>query len=272
MSTFDQLASSTELSRPVELYSFSLGASSYRYSACGRPITIGVDVYDPEAIDRGGIEQSGERSSETLEVRLPGTNAFVASFINVPPATPATVTILQIEPDETPTPIPIVLFKGFVQPVTFEDDGFQAILSVRSIEAARDRKAPRFSFGAQCQNALYDERCGANPLAHRHIGEVTNVLGPIITVDGLAASGHDFRGGMVTPGAIADPRMVISQSGDDLTMLLPFSESILGQTVECYAGCDHHIDGDCANVFFRVKEFNGFAFVPLRDVWRNGLI
>lgn len=271
MSTFAQLAASTESSRPVELYSFAIGSSTFRYSSSGVPYTIGADVYAPEAIGRGSIEQSKERASATLQVRMPGDNPFVSLFAGVPPPYTATLTILQIEPEETPTPIPRMIYKGFVQPVVFEQDGDLAILTIRSIESGRGRQMPRITYQGQCQNILGDAICGANLAAHTFIGPVSAVDGTVITVDGAGASGHDFVGGTVEPQSIADPRMVIDQSGDDLTLLIPFSSSVIGQNVEVTAGCDHLFTGDCALVFDRVMHFLGFPYVPRKDIFRAGI-
>lgn len=271
MSDFDTLAASTELSRPIELYVFSIGTSTFRYTSSGATVTLASIDYDPETISRSTIEQSGELSSAVIQVKMPASNAFVALYAAVPPAERATCTVIQIEPEETPTPVQQVIFKGFVQPLRFEDNGISAILSVRSIESSLERKLPRFTYQASCQNALGDERCGASMAAHTYVGTATNLNGTVLTVAGAAATGFDFKGGIVRPLALADPRMIIDQNGDDLTLLLPFASSIVGQQVEVEEGCDHLLDGDCGAKYNRAPEYNGFFFVPKRDIFRNGL-
>lgn len=271
MSTYAQLIASTESSRPVELYFFSVGTSEFRYSSSGSDVVVGLDTFSPEAITRGAIEQSNERSSATLQIRMPGDNAFVSLFAAVPPADTAVLTLYDIEPDETPTPVPIIIFKGYIQPVRFERDTKEAILTCRSVESSRSRKMPRMSFQGQCQNVLGDALCGANLTPHTHSGIVTDVDETVITVAGAAATGLNFKGGFCRPQSIVDPRMVIAQSGDDLTLLIPFAQSILGQVVDVVAGCDHLIDGDCGNTYDRVLEYMGFPWVPKREIFKTGI-
>jgi hypothetical protein len=41
--------------------------------------------------------------------------------------------------------------------------------------------------------------------------------------------------------------------------------------MQAFAGCDHLIEGDCALVFDQVAEFGGFAFVPSKDIFAQGV-
>ena len=63
----------------------------------------------------------------------------------------------------------------------------------------------------------------------------------------------------------------------DLLLLLPFPFTIVGQTVEVYAGCDHTAE-PCATKFFttedpqgNLRNYGGFLFVPTKNPFESGL-
>lgn len=271
MATFDTLASSTEQSRPAELIELALGSAMYYYSTAEDPITSAGNIYLPVAAERGSVVEGTDQSDQPITIVVPASNDFAARYINVVPAERASATIFRIERDETPTPTRVLVFKGLVHAVEFSRNGREAQIACMSIQAAARRTIPRFTFQAQCNHQLYDLGCKVNPTSHHHSGIVTAVSGSTVTVSGLSASGKDCKGGYCRPTGISDFRMVLSQSGDVLTLLLPFSASPLGLTLECFQGCDHNMTGHCATRFDNVLEFGGHAFVPTKNPFATGL-
>ena len=79
--------------------------------------------------------------------------------------------------------------------------------------------------------------------------------------------GWQFRstGGFVKPIGVDDFRAVTAQSGDVLTLLLPFKQSVLSQTVDAFAGCNRIIDEDCLLVFNNPEEHGGWPFIPKKN-------
>lgn len=272
MSTFDVLESSVESSRPIELYEFQVGSTVYRYSSSEDRITIGALVYEPESIARTRIEMSGDQDTRTLNIFVPSANVFAARYVSTVPGEKATVRCLRYQRDESPAfATTVLLFDGVVQSVRFPNDGHSAEIAVRSIESALNRNIPRFSYTGMCNHFLYDSGCGANPSNFDFIGTVSAVSGNVITVTGAGAAGFDYSAGYARPVGENDFRLVLSASGDDITLLLPFASNVLGSSVQLFAGCDHLVEGDCALVFDRVAEFGGFPFVPNRNPFDTGL-
>lgn len=272
MTSFNTLEVSVERSRPIELYEFVLGSETYRYTSAEDTLTVGSDDFEPEAIARNQVEQGSDQSTRTLTITMPASNPFAEQFINVVPGERASVNVYRYQRDESPAfTTQVLLFKGLVQSVRFPNDGGTAEIAVRSIEAALNRNVPRFSYMGMCNHFHYDQSCGVNPASFNHIGAVTLVSGNDVTVTGAGASGFDFVGGYARPTGANDFRMVLAQSGDVLTLLLPFADSILGGDLQVFAGCDHIITGDCATVFDNVINFGGFGFVPNRNVFQTGL-
>lgn len=272
MATFDQLESGVEGSRPIELYEFTLGSTSFRYTSAEDTITIGADDYEPLAIARSKIEQGSDQNNRNLMVTIPTSTILAQKYVLIPPGEKASLNVFRFQRDETPAfDTQVLLFKGRIQSSRFPNDGHSTEFAVRSTESAMNRNLPRFSFTGQCQHVLYDDACGAIATDFDHLGAASSISGDTITVVGAGASGFDFVGGYCRPTGVNDFRMILAQSGDVLTLLLPFQVDPTGQNIQAFAGCDHNILGDCALVFDRVADFGGFAFVPSKDIFAQGL-
>lgn len=272
MATYDTLEKSLQDSRPIELYEFTLGSTIFRYTSAEDDLTVGADTFTAEAIARSQVEQGSDAANRTLTVTVPTTNAFAAQYIDVVPGVRASINVFRYQRDESPSfGTQVLLFKGIIQAVQFTDDGTAAEIAVRSIETALNRNIPRFTYMGMCNHFLYSAGCGADPSAHNFVGPVSAVNGNDITLDGAGASGHDFVGGYCHMTGDNDYRMILAQTGDVLTLLLPFGTSPLGSNVQAFAGCDHLVDSDCALVFDRVADFGGFPFVPNINPFQSGL-
>lgn len=272
MTSFDVLESSVEASVPIEVYEFTIGSSTYRYTSTEDPITVGANIYTPEQIERGSLSQGQEERKKLLEITLPLLNAFAVQYLNIVPGERAEVTIIQLQRNETPAfDTQIVRYRGQVRSVRYTDND-TAILGCQSLEFALSRTIPNFVYSGVCNWFLYGAGCGADPSAHSLVSApVTAVSGNTITVTGVAASGKDFVGGYCKMGTFSDFRMVIAQAGDVLTLLLPFAVNPLGGTVDAFEGCDHSLLGDCETKFGRGVEFGGFYYVPKKNIFRSGL-
>lgn len=272
MATYDTLERSTEESKPLEVYNFSLGGESFLYTSAEDEVTVGVDTYKPESISRNAVALGEDERSRLLEVTVPLTNTFAGKYLNIPPGIRASCTVIRLQRDETPTfSTQELSFKGFVQSVRFPDES-TAVIGVQSIEAATSRTIPRFAYQGLCNHMLYDDQCQADPDLFSIKGAVvTAEVDNTITVAGAAASGFDFTAGYVKPNGVNDFRLVLAQSGDVLTLLLPFSVSVLGLTADVFAGCDHVISGDCLNVFDNVPRHGGFFIIPKKNPFQTGV-
>ena len=273
MSTFDALESSLDSSRPLEIYSITIGSETFRYTSAEDDITIGSDIYTTISISRSKISHGADAQNNTVTVTLPGNNVFAAKYRNIVPGNKATVNIWRLQRDETPSLVPQLIFKGQVMSVRFPQDGNTADIAVRSIEQALNRNIPRFTYMGSCNHVLYDQRCKVDPTLFDVIGTVSAVSATVITLPGANAQPDGFyTGGYCTPTVgNQDFRMILDHTGNDLTLLLPFAADVTGLTVQAFAGCDHVVFGDCATKFDNVIEFGGFAFVPNKNVFQEGL-
>lgn len=271
--TYNTFETSEESSRPVEVYTFGIGSDVWRYTSAEDEITIGGETYEPKPLERTGIVMSLERT-EAVEVRLPSNEEFVAQYIGIPPGTVASVLIQRFQRLDGDEEL-VTEFLGVAQAVKFTEDFQKAVLACYWQVAKASRPIPRFRCGSQCNNMLGDENCKVNlhVSAFEFSGAVSAVNGRIITVPGLSGTyANDwFTGGMVSIPSLGDYRLILDHAGNDLTLLLPFHDDVLGVTVEVQAGCDYLIEGDCATKFDNVIEFSGCAWVPPKNPFETGI-
>ncbi len=273
MSTFPILESGTEDSRPLELYQFVLGSTKYLFTSAEDDIVVGMDTFVAiPGLSRSRIIQGSDQARRSIKVTMEADEPLAQLYVDNVPGERGQFSLFRLQRDEVPAQTTqLLLFAGIVQAVQFPNDGQTAEFTIKSLEAALSKNVPRVGFGGMCTAFLYDLVCGADPTAHNHVGQVSSILAETITVVGLDAAGMDFVSGYARPTAEADYRLVIAQSGDVLTLLMPFANDPTGGDVQVFAGCDHLIDGDCALVFDRVADFQGYAFVPNKNVFEVGL-
>lgn len=278
--TYDAFASSLEGNRPVEIYRIVQGGSTWEFTSWESAVTISSLTYAPEAISRGRIGQTQGDSTSVLEVTVPSGNAFAKRFAASTPGSLASITIQRYQFGDGATPEVITIYEGKIASVSFEEDESVAQINCTPRTSAQSRPIPRFTYQNLCNHVLYDGGCKVdNSDARWRLSAVVSALvGNVITVTGAGAFGASWwAGGLVEIGGGTDSRLVLSQSGDDLQLLLPFPSSIVGQTVLVLAGCDHNI-ATCDTKFNTPEDpdsnainYGGFAFVPTKNPYQVGL-
>lgn len=261
-------------SRPIELYTFSLGVSTWRYTSGDEDITFDSQVYTAIPIKR---EQKtinpGERESDKLRITLPASQLPATRFRSVQPALDLDITVTRIQLDEAaaspydtspqPEGVPttaFVIFNGYASSVQFR--GREAIIQANPVSQKFTREIPRFKYQNLCNHVLYDDKCTVAKASFQQNGVVNSQISNVYTINGF--SGTAFTGGYIENAAGDDYRAILHHDGDQFTVLLPFYESIVGSTVKVYQGCDHTI-GTCKDKFNNVENYGGFPYVPEKN-------
>jgi len=273
MTSFATLEASREDSRPFEIYAITLGILSYRFTSDPVDVVVGGLTYTASPIRRGSIASGQAERRRILAVKVPYDNPFAQLFVGPPPGARARIVITRLQRDEVPTfNTQRKLFDGAVMSVQFPD-AITAELQTQSREALVGRHMPRYSQMGMCNHTLYGPGCDVVADAFKFTGTVSAVNGRTITVPGASGAGFSFKGGFVRLGSGSpDFRLVLSQAGNDLTLLLPFMQSPVGASIDCFAGCNHLATGDCASVFDNVIRNGGFPFVPSRNIFTKGVL
>lgn len=258
---------------PVEIYDFTLGQETFRYTTGEEPVVFATNTYAPLAgLERSAISVSQEQQSDVITIRMPATNNLVRRYINVVPGQVAVLTIRRYHRTDATEQL-VTIFKGRVRSVAFSLMGLQAEISVQPITSGLSRTIPRFVFSGSCNHVLYDTNCKVNSNAHRHIEEIASIAGAVYTITGLGAA---YPNNWATGGFMAGPnstdfRLIIQHTGDDVRLLLPFPPDVAaGAEVQIFAGCDHSID-TCSSKFSNVLNYGGFNWVPRENVFVSGV-
>lgn len=264
---FDSYEESVEAACPIELYILAVGSYTYRlHTSIEAELIVGGETYTPLA---GLSRQRLEPGDNDLEMELPAGHDFPLMYTLSAPGQQATVTIIRLHRGDTADCR--VIYKGVVRQVEFSKNGAMAILRLSSVANAFERTIPTRTYQAGCNHVLFDEGCQLARTSYLYSGQVTDVNGNTITVSGLeAAKGDDWStAGYVTIG-VQDLRMILDQSGDVLTLVLPFYTPVLGENVTVYAGCRHDID-TCNSKFGNVINYGGFKYVPSKNIFITGI-
>lgn len=270
---FDTNEISTEGGQPIECYEITLGSTVYRWTSAEDTQTIGGNDFTPIEISRTAISQGQDDRDGTIELVVQSSNVFVQEYINIPPSDLATVEIIKFHRGDSANTLTI--WKGKVQTVTFFSQNEEAKIACRPDLGTTSRTIPRLTFQVQCNHFLYDGQCQVSEASFRHTDTCTSVSsdGKTLTIANLSSKGSDWAvaGHVVFNG---DKRTIFSQSGNNVTLHVPFRTSPVGSSVDVQAGCDHTA-ATCKSKFSNLVNFGGFPFIPNgtdgRDIFQDGV-
>ena len=262
--------SSREDGQPVEYYEFVLADEQFNYTSGEDETVIGALTYTPIAIERSQIFLGTEVSRDILIITMPLSASPAERYILIVPGQIATLTIKRRHRTDTPTPELITIFKGLVRSASYTENGYTAQLAVVPLTYGLGREVPRITFQGLCNYVLYDNHCTVLQGAYDFTGPVTLVDGDEITITGVTAQPDDYYTGGFVQWEGNDFRLILDHVGDIITVLMPFPDDVTGENLTVFAGCDHTI-ATCKTKFDNVVNYGGFAFVPKKDIFKNGL-
>jgi uncharacterized phage protein (TIGR02218 family) len=267
--TYDAQETSTESGQPVELYAFALGANTYRYTSSELPFTDTGFTYNPEAIERSQLVMTTDDKTERLEVRMPSSTTFAQQFKSTAPGFTATLTIYRVHRTDGAEEVKLY-FKGVVGGLSFTANGRKAIVMALPFTSLKAKEIPRYTFQNLCNYALFDGDCKVSEASFSHLLACTAVSDNVITLTGAGALGADyFEAGFVE--YLGEYRLVLSQSTNDLTLLLPFTSDPTGSNVNARAGCKKRLSEDCNTKFSNPINYGGYKWVPKKNPFETGL-
>ncbi len=264
--TFAAQETSRESGQVLELYTFTFGLEIFRFTSFQRDITWQGLFYTSEPISRTNTEAAVEDQAGQLTITLPLDNPVPSKFIVNLPGKVGSVNVLRAHANDAAEEA-IVLFDGFIANVAFDGE-LEAKILCNPNTKIFNRAAPRFTYLGLCNHILYDERCKVDISLFTFTGLVSAVDGNDITVNGAGGVGlgDNFVGGFsrFPAGTQDDSRMILSQAGDVMTLLLPFAVDPLGKDIDLFAGCAHDLTV-CDVKFAAVLDYGGFPFVPRKN-------
>ncbi len=265
--TFLARETSVESGQPVEIYHFSIGATNYRYTSAEDEIIFGGNTYYPRQITRTDPQQSTDERRQQIEITIPTTDDVALLFIGVVPGEKMSLTVTRFHRDDVEA---YVLWSGKILGANYTEQGTKCTLRGVTVEAALSRPIPHFKYQGLCNNMLFDGNCKVVKASFKYTGTVQAISGNTVTVLGLSSKGVGWAVGGYISASDLDFRLVLSQDGDVLTLMLPFFADPTGLTVDVYAGCSHNRT-DCEDKFNNIINYGGFPFVPRVNPFARGL-
>lgn len=255
--SYDSFENSERNGQPIELYLFTRNNETFSYTTYHENITY-LDIdYIPSSIRRDRVRQSMDVFKNDMYFIFPRTNQFASSFIRATQEHITTVTIFRYHHTDSE-------FKSYWKGrlIGGSLSGNEVKLYGESIHTSLRRIGIRAKFEYNCRHPLYGHGCGLNKSSFVTGGIVTDInTSRIILTVAEAATQADgyFTGGFVEIGDTT--RFVTRHVGDEITLMTPYLDDIVGQAVSLYAGCDH-LKTTCASKFSNSINYGGFSYIP----------
>lgn len=255
--SYDTIERSVQDAAPVELYTFQVYTTAYRYTSAAQDQTVDLRRYEAQQIQRSAPEASGEIARNNITLRTRHDFPITAFFDGVPPSSVVLLKIDRIHRgDDTVRPF----WNGRVLSCKFEGD--EAVLHCENIYTSLRRPGLRRLYGRGCPYALYGTECRADPEQFRIAATLASVDGRTLesaTFDAIADG--RLAGGFVQFEGVTGEQQVrgiTSHEGPFVNITHPFVELEAGADVVVLPGCGHNVD-DCQNFFDNIDNYGGLA-------------
>lgn len=260
--TFDAKEKSIYGSQPQELYKFTRGGL---FTSSDTALTYLSETYFPETITREAVDQSNEDTAGSVVITVPRDNAVARLFIPYLPVEPVGLTIYATHRDDSEY---VPVFIGKIGSAVF--DGSEARLTAMPVGEVLRRPVPSIAYQVPCNHALYGPGCTLDKELFRVIGTVAAVAGTVITASAFASKPAGwFKTGFVRKSN-GDIRFIVDSSGSTITLMNPFPELAIGESVSAYAGCDR-TESTCENKFNNLVNHMGWARIPTLNPFNTDL-
>lgn len=258
------------MSRPVELYRFSLGLTSWHQTNSPQQFDLLGQTYVPEYLRRSEISYTTEESRQEIKVRVKRDHPVVKLFAAGDQIGRVGLTILEADRD---VPGSRFIWRGRLIGPTWEreGDGLVAVLSGIPVFSELARGLLGIRLMPSCYKELYGVLCRADRNAFRESGTATDVQGNVVQSQVFASQTDGyFNGGWIEVGGVAK-RAIVTHLGNAVQLTGPIPDLATGGTFDAYPGCDQSTGpGGCAK-FNNLANHGGKKFVPGRNPNTGGL-
>ncbi len=258
---------------PAELYVFTHGGSTYRYTSADAEIVIDAGTfagtYTRITISRGAIQQNSEVTNNSVDVSIDRSSALAQLFQGDKYLSGALgVRLARLNRADTPRPEVILQFAGEAAATGGGEMG-TLVLHCTSAQAVFEREIPTDRFQPLCNHFLFDAGCTLNRAAFKVTATVAamDLRGTVLTIPdaALQADGYYAFGYVQAPDG--RPVAIIDHVGDQVTIIRPFPEGTIipgTTTLDLYPGCDRTY-ATCRDKFNNLVNFFGFDTIPKDD-------
>jgi uncharacterized phage protein (TIGR02218 family) len=263
--TYLSKETSTQDGRPVELFKFVVGATTWRYCSGRVAHTYLGDTYAPGVIDRTAVQANTEFGRSELTLAVPYENPIAVLFTSGYPIDAINLTVYRTHTSDGEY---ITYWIGRVVSASFK--GHTCELKCQPVFTSLQRAGLRALYQVQCRHALYGPGCGVDKSAFDVAGTIATISGTVITVAAAGALADDwFTAGYVA--AAGGNRPIIAHAGTSLTLTSPLPGAIVGQAVTLYPGCNLTAS-ICNSKFGNDLRYGGFRWIPKKNPFTGDAI
>lgn len=258
--SYTAIETSAQSGRPVELYEFLNGATSYRYTSSDSDVSYGGNTYTAVPIARGAVEATSETARLSLEITCARDLPVLSLFATMPPESVVAVTLRRLHAGDGEA---ITLWMGRILNVTLNNSA--AEIHCESVYTSLKRVGLRRMYQKGCPHVLYRAGCGLDSTDFDLPRTVATVSGTTITMTTMAgyADGY-FAGGYIeweSATGYFERRAIRSQVGAVVTIAFPLPGLAASDSVNLYPGCDHTLS-TCEAKFGNRLNYGGQPYYP----------
>lgn len=260
--------------QPVELYKFVGTYANYLYTSGPQSIDYDdgsgdVDItYEAITIERSEVRTgTHEDDGLNITVKMSPLQTVVQDYGFTVSPPKLKLIIYRVEPGGT-----IIYWTGPVNNVQVDEDGRASLMCPSVLGNALVGNVPHVFYQTPCNHVLYDSRCGVDFAANSNVTTITAISadGRTISVASIAALDGKLLGGELDLGT-GERRMIVAQTGTDITVNFPYARATVGGACTIAAGCDLAYDGDCKNKFNNQIRHGGFMCIPPINPFADGI-
>lgn len=259
---FPPVETSTELGRPVFLYSFHLGDTTWAFASGNEDKFVGGVRYRSVQISDDGIKQSGNASSDVLNITAPSDIGPAQLYMATPPSSSVYVRIRHFHDGDTEAPL---VYQGAVIQADFPEPGV-ITLSALPMAATLGREGLRLGWQRTCPYAVYDQAtCKVNKADFATEATIMAEVGGLVVADefGTLPNGY-LNGGFMEwdhPVRGKEMRSIEEHIGETVRMFGLSDGLYPGLKVVVYPGCNL-TRSSCEGTFDNWVNHGGIPHMP----------
>lgn len=258
--SFDTYESSVEDGRPIRFYRFTLGSTVWRYTTADQDLTVAAAVWKARAISDDGIKQTGDATTDALNITGPNNLGPTVVYSSSAPQTPIKAEILEMH--EGMTALRVIYIGEVVQVNPNRPGG--AVITCQTLSASMRRQGLRLGWSRTCPYAHYDAlTCKVDKADFAVAATVQSISGFAVTVNVNGGQDGYFRGGFAEwshPVRGYYAVTIESHTGYVLTMFDDTSEMYPGMQITLYPGCAR-TESACTS-FNNILNYGGCSKMP----------
>lgn len=269
--TFTAREISNQDGRPIALYEFKYGNTTWRYCTSDKDEQVGEDdsgnpiIWASHAITDEGVTQGGSDQND-LQIVMQSDLPVPKLFRNSQPSGKIWLTVRRWHIGDPDNETPIQWVGTVVNAVLTDEASVQ--MACRSLGGTYDRQGLRLAWSRMCPHVLYGVGCnnnGSNPKeAHAYPRVIATLDGTnFTTTEHSEPVEGTFTGGFIewlrADGSF-DRRGIEDQTGNDFRMLGTTDGLEVGSEITIYPGCPRNTAA-CKR-FNNLPNYGGFPHLP----------